>query len=55
MGAIMAFLVFGPMMDIKNAMMLSAGFSKKFIVRLSVTAFVVCIIIVGAYYAWGGV
>ncbi|HAX40170.1 MAG TPA: permease [Clostridiales bacterium] len=32
-GAIMAFLVFGPIFDIKNVLMLSAGFHKRFIVR----------------------
>lgn len=33
-GAIMAFLVFGPIFDIKNVLMLSAGFKKRFILRL---------------------
>lgn len=46
MGAIMGFLVFGPMMDIKNVLMLSSGFSKRFIVRLLVTAFAVCFALV---------
>jgi uncharacterized membrane protein YraQ (UPF0718 family) len=55
MGAIMGFLVFGPMMDIKNAMMLSSGFSKKFIARLTVTAFIVCLIMVLLYDMVGGV
>ena len=32
-GAIMAFLVFGPIFDIKNVLMLSAGFQKRFILR----------------------
>ena len=32
-GAIMAFLVFGPIFDIKNVLMLSAGFKKRFILR----------------------
>lgn len=32
--AIMAFLVFGPMMDIKNTLMLAGGFKAKFIIRL---------------------
>jgi len=32
-GAIMAFLVFGPMFDIKNVLMLAAGFKKRFILR----------------------
>lgn len=42
MGAIMGFLVFGPMMDIKNVMMLSSGFSKRFIGRLLLTSLIVC-------------
>lgn len=32
-GAIMAFLVFGPMFDIKNVLMFSAGFKWRFILR----------------------
>jgi hypothetical protein len=30
------------MMDVKNVLMLSAGFSKAFIVKLATTVFVVC-------------
>lgn len=33
-GAIMGFLVFGPMMDIKNILMLLAGFKKSFVATL---------------------
>lgn len=46
MGAIMGFLVFGPMMDIKSMMMLSSGFSKRFIGKLLFTAFIVCFAVV---------
>lgn len=42
MGALMGFLVFGPMMDIKNIILLSGGFSKRFILRLCLTTFLVC-------------
>ena len=44
-GALMAFLTFGPIFDIKNALMLSAGFQKRFILRLVVltAAIVFCI------------
>ncbi len=35
MGAIMGFLVFGPMMDVKNLFMLLANFRKSFVIRLS--------------------
>ena len=54
MGALMGFLVFGPMMDIKNVLMLSSGVSKRFIVRLLVTAFVICFAVVFAFYGIGG-
>ncbi|HWQ77617.1 MAG TPA: permease [Anaerovoracaceae bacterium] len=46
MEAIMGFLVFGPMMDIKNVIMLSNGFSKRFIVRLLAVVFTVCFLVV---------
>lgn len=54
MGAIMGFLVFGPMMDIKNVMMLSSGFSKGFIGRLLFTAFTVCFLAVFLLTNLGG-
>ena len=41
-GAVLGFLVFGPMMDIKNAAMLLSGFKSGFVIRLAVTAFLVC-------------
>jgi hypothetical protein len=46
LGAVMGFLVLGPMMDIKNVIMLSSGFSKRFIGRLIVVVFTVCFIVV---------
>jgi uncharacterized membrane protein YraQ (UPF0718 family) len=55
MGAIMGFLVFGPMMDIKNIFMLSAGFTKRFIVRLLLASFAVCFVIVFLFSSLGGV
>lgn len=48
-GAIMGFLVFGPMTDIKNVLMLSAGFSKKFVATLVLITFLVCFAIVFLY------
>lgn len=54
MGAIMGFLIFGPMMDIKNVMMLSAGFSKRFIGRLILTSFIVCFVVVFLFSRLGG-
>ncbi|ROR23954.1 hypothetical protein EDD66_11285 [Mobilisporobacter senegalensis] len=54
-GAIMGFLVFGPMMDIKNVMMLSSGFSKGFIVKLLLRAFIICFILVFLFSSLGGI
>ncbi len=42
--AILAFLLFGPMMDIKNMLMLTQGFRMKFIIRLILTIAVVVFI-----------
>jgi uncharacterized membrane protein YraQ (UPF0718 family) len=54
-GALMGFMVFGPMMDIKNVLMLSSCFSKPFVARLAVSAFVVCFAVVFLFSDWGGV
>lgn len=48
-GALMGFLVFGPMMDIKNLIMLSGGFSNKFIGKLLVVVFAICFLVVFAF------
>lgn len=53
-GAIMAFLVFGPMMDVKNLLMLGAGFSRRFILRLFLIIFSVCFGLVLLFSVWGG-
>ena len=53
MGAVMAFLVFGPMMDIKNVIMLSGSLPKKFILRLAVTVFVIDAAVVYAAFQLG--
>ncbi len=50
-GAIMGFLVFGPMIDIKNLIMLSGGFSRKFVGKLFAAAFVLCYLIVFTFAA----
>ena len=42
MGGILGFLVFGPMMDIKNMAMLLAGCRTGFVMRLLLTTAVVC-------------
>jgi uncharacterized membrane protein YraQ (UPF0718 family) len=44
--ALMGFMVFGPIMDIKNILMLSSGFSKSFVTRLLITSFIVCFLAV---------
>lgn len=57
LGAVMGFLVFGPMMDIKNVAMLLSGFRKTFIVRLMATVFVICFTAVFLFAAFdsGGI
>ncbi len=47
-GAVMGFMVFGPMMDIKNLILMSANMSKRFIVKLAVITFGVCFAVVYA-------
>lgn len=39
---ILGFLVFGPMMDLKNVILLHSYFKKTFILRLVITVFLVC-------------
>lgn len=41
-GSIIAFLIFGPMIDIKNTLMLSQAFKPKFIIKLIMLIFTVC-------------
>ncbi len=41
-GALTGFLVFGPMMDVKNMAMLFGSFRVKFVARLLVTTFIIC-------------
>ena len=53
MGAVIAFLVYGPMMDIKNVIMLSGSLPKKFILRLAITVFVVDAAVVYAAFRIG--
>lgn len=44
-GSIAAFLILGPMIDIKNTLMLTSGFKTKFIVKLIGVIGIVCFII----------
>ena len=41
-GSIVGFLILGPMIDIKNVMMLSGSFNAKFVIRLVGLVFIVC-------------
>ena len=52
-GAVMGFLVFGPMMDIKNVMMLTSGFTIRFVGKLLFTTFMVCFAVVFFVYFQG--
>ncbi|WP_143319542.1 permease [Clostridium sp. HBUAS56010] len=52
-GAIMAFLIFGPVMDIKNILILKSGFSYGFVARLFVTTSVVCFSVIILVYSLG--
>lgn len=42
--AVMAFMIFGPMMDIKNVVMLGANFSRRFIIKLIIVSSLVCFV-----------
>ena len=46
MAALMGFMVFGPMMDLKNLLMLGSGFSRRFVIGLLLTTFVACFLVV---------
>lgn len=46
LGAVMGFLVFGPMMDVKNLLMLSGSFSGRFVAKLLCVTFLVTFLVV---------
>ena len=53
--SILAFLVVGPMIDIKNTIMMLGAFKKKFVLRLILTILVVCFLLVlAASFLMGG-
>lgn len=52
-GAMLAFLVYGPMMDLKNLWMLRESFSKKFILRLVAVSFVTTFLVFAFGYFFG--
>jgi len=53
LGALLGFLVFGPMMDIKNVIMLTGSFSGRFVARLALTMFLVCAGVVFTAFSFG--
>lgn len=44
-GSLLAFLIFGPMLDIKNTLMLMGGFKKRYLLLLIISIIVVCYLI----------
>ena len=53
-GALMGFMVYGPMMDVKNVALLASQFRGAFVARLFVTVTVVAAVVVGGAW-WMGV
>ncbi|MDO4293306.1 MAG: permease [Eubacteriales bacterium] len=52
-GPILGFLVFGPMMDLKNIAMLLSGFRPRFVLRLLLTTFAVSFLILLLFMLMG--
>ena len=46
LAATLGFLILGPMIDIKNILLMSNNFSKKFIIRLTITIFLICFLVI---------
>ena len=53
-GALLGFMVYGPMMDVKNVALLASQFRGAFVARLFVTVTVVAAVVVGGAW-WMGV
>jgi uncharacterized protein len=53
MGAVMSFMVFGPMIDVKNVILMSGSFTKRFMVKLLIVTFAVSFVTVYAAFALG--
>ena len=53
-GALMGFMVYGPMMDVKNVALLASQFRGAFVVRLFVTVSVTAATVIGCAW-WAGV
>ncbi|GAB6106594.1 permease [Fusibacter bizertensis] len=54
-GAIMGFLVFGPMLDLKNVIMLSSSVKKSFIIKFSVLTMTISFLVVFILSMVGGI
>lgn len=52
-GALMGFLVFGPMMDLKNLILLSGSLPKPMVLRLVATTFISCFLVVFLFFSFG--
>lgn len=53
LGAVMGFLVFGPMMDSKNMILLSSSFTRRFILKLLAATVIVCFVVVYIAFSLG--
>ena len=52
-GALLGFMVYGPMMDVKNVLLLSSSFDKRFVAKLFVVVTVASCAAVGGAWALG--
>ena len=53
MGAVMSFMVFGPMIDVKNIILMSASFTKRFMIKLLIVTFLVSFLTVYLAFSFG--
>ncbi len=53
MGAVMSFMVFGPMIDVKNIILMSASFTKRFMIKLLIVTFLVSFLTVYLAFSLG--
>ncbi len=52
-GAVMGFMVFGPMIDVKNMILMSASFTKHFMIKLLIVTFAVSFAVVYLAFSLG--
>ena len=53
MGAVMSFLVFGPMIDVKNMILMASSFNRRFIVKLLAVTLIVSFVTVYVAFSMG--